>query len=71
MLSSDHSNMGGSYVELPDELDGVEVLGEDSVLAAFDSVAAGFDSLVFASDEPAESPAGFSAELAPPAGFGA
>ena len=63
--------MGGSYVELPDELDGVEVFAEDSVFVAFDSVAAGLDSVVFESDEPAESPAGLSAELAPPAGFGA
>jgi hypothetical protein len=59
-----------AQVELP-ELDGVELFAEDSVLAGFDSVAAGFDSLVFASEEPADSPAGLSAELDPPAAFGA
>jgi len=43
----------------------------DSVAAGLDSVAAGLDSLAFESDEVAESPAGFSFELDPPAGFDA
>lgn len=48
-----------------------EVFGAESVAVGFDSVAAGLDSAAFESELAAESPAGFSLELEPPAGFGA
>jgi hypothetical protein len=64
-LAANQTN-AGSYVAL-EEPEGVVFVG--SLAAGFDSVAEGLDSVVFESGEATESPAGFSVELDPPAGF--